>query len=278
MATEQIITFDDLMGLLERNPEYRERLRQQVLDEEFQRLPAQMIALTERVDTLAEQMSALTERVDTLAEQMSVLTERVDILTERVDTLAEQMSALTERVDILTERMDTLTERVEALTEQVRLLTVQMRDVVTRLERHDAQLARLLGDEAERRFQRNAGAYFGELISNLRVIDNNALAIQVDSAIGEGRFRRADRRLLLALDVVARGRDWDTNEEKCLAVEVSVGIGQTDIERAKSRAGLLEQLLGVPAIPVVAGYSIAPQFQDLADGQGVQVTLIEEPG
>ena len=236
MATEQIATFDDLVGLLERNPEYRERLRQQVLDEEFQRLPAQMIALTERVDTLAEQMSALTERVGALA------------------------------------------EKVDALTEQVRLLTFQMRDVVTRLERHDVQLARLLGDEAERRFQRNAGAYFGELISNLRVIDNNALAIQVDSAIGEGRFKRADRRLLLALDVVARGRDWDTNEEKCLAVEVSVGIGQTDIERAKSRAGLLEQLLGVPAVPVVAGYSIASQFQELADGQGVQVTIIEEPG
>ena len=85
MATEQIITFDDLMGLLERNPEYRERLRQQVLDEEFQRLPAQMIALTERVDTLAEQMSALIERVD-------ILTERVDILTERVDTLTKRVT------------------------------------------------------------------------------------------------------------------------------------------------------------------------------------------
>lgn len=47
MATEQIATFDDLIGLLERNPEYRERLRQHILDEEFHRLPAEVRSLSE---------------------------------------------------------------------------------------------------------------------------------------------------------------------------------------------------------------------------------------
>ena len=56
MATEEIITFDDLMGLVERNSEYRERLRQQILDEEFLQLPAQMIALTEQLRLLTVQM------------------------------------------------------------------------------------------------------------------------------------------------------------------------------------------------------------------------------
>ena len=59
---------------------------------------------------------------------------------------------------------------------------------------------------------------------------------------------------------------------------MSVGLGQSDVERAKSRAILLEKLLGIPAIPVVAGYSIAPEFQQLADGQGVPVVITEEPG
>ena len=192
MATEPIASFDDLLGVLQRNPEYRARLRQLILDEEFQQLPAQVRGNTERLDALTEQMRLLTERVD-------------------------------------------------ALTEQVQNLASQMRSVLRRLDRHDRQLVRLIGDEAERRFRQNAGAYFGEILSRILVIDNNDLAVQVDNAIREGRFNRDERRVLLALDLVLRGRDWDTNEEKCLAVEVSAGVGLRDVERSWSRASLVEK-------------------------------------
>ncbi len=209
MATEQIGSFDDLLALLERNPEYRARLRQLILDEEFQQLPAQVRALTEQMQELADQM---------------------------------------------------------------RLVLSQLQDYGARLDYHGRRLDRLVEDEAERRFRQNAGAFFGEIARGIRALDRNELAIQVDDAIEEGRFNRADRRFVLAL----RGRDWDTNEERCLAIEVFAGVGQNDVERAKSRASLLEKLLGVPAIPVVSGYSIASEFQILADGQGVQVVITEE--
>jgi len=228
MATEEIITFDDLMGLLERNPEYRERLRQQILDDEFRRLPAQMIALTERVDTLAEQLEALTERVD-------------------------------------------------ALTEQVRQLAVQMRDVVTRLDHHDVQLARLIGDEAERRVQRNAPGYFGHLLRRIRVIAPAELADTFDDAIDSGGLDEADRVQLMALDVPVRGLDRKTGERTYLAVEVSAGIGRHDIERAAARAGLLEKLTRHPAWAVVTGYSIAPAYRYMAAEQGVTVTMVPPP-
>ena len=221
MATEEIITFDDLMGLLERNPEYRERLRQQILDEEFLQLPAQMIALTERVDMLAGQM--------------------------------------------------------EALTEQVRQLTVQMRDVVTRLDHHDVQLARLIGDEAERRVQRNAPGYFGHLLRRIRVIAPAELADTIDDAIDSGNLDEADRVQLMALDVPVRGLDRRTGERTYLAVEVSAGVGRHDIERAVTRAGILEKLTGRPAWAVVAGYSIAPAYRYLAAEQGVTVAMVPPP-
>ena len=179
-----------------------------------------------------------------------------------------------------TEQINANTEQIRALTEQVKELVHHMKAVVARLDTHDTRLGRLerrtdylMGSDAEWRFRRNAGAYFGDILRRIRVIDNNDLAIQVDDAIVAGAFERADRRFVLALDLALRGRDWDTNEEKCLAVEVSVGLGQSDLERAKSRAILLEKLLGVPAIPAVAGYSIASEFQRLADGQGVQVVI-----
>ena len=305
MATERIETFEDLIGVLDRNPEYQRRLRQRFLDDEFMRLPAQTRALTERVNAHTEQIRALTEQVRANTEQIRASTERIQAITEQVNAnteqiranteqiqanteqiraLTEQVRANTERIQAITEQVNANTEQIRALTEQVRELVHQMKAVVARLDTHDTRLGRLerradylMGSDAEWRFRRNAGAYFGDILRRIRVIDNNDLAIQVDDAIVAGVFERADRRFVLALDLALRGRDWDTNEEKCLAVEVSVGLGQSDVERAKSRAILLEKLLGVPAIPVVAGYSIAPEFQRLADGQGVQVVITEEP-
>ena len=214
MATEQIPTFDDLMALLERNPEYRERLRQHILDEEFRRLPAEVRAQSERFD---------------------------------------------------------------ALTEQVRQLTAQMRDVVIRLDHHDVQLARLIGDEAERRVQRNAPAYFGHLLRRTRVISSAELADMIDDAIEAGGFDEGDRAPLLALDLPVRGIDRRTRERAYLAVEVSAGIGERDIMRAADRARLLESLTGHPAGAVVAGYSIAPAYHYMAAEQGVTVIMVAPP-
>lgn len=214
MATEQIPTFDDLMALLERNPEYRERLRQHILDEEFRRLPTEVRAQSERFD---------------------------------------------------------------ALTEQVRQLTAQMRDVVIRLDHHDVQLARLIGDEAERRVQRNAPAYFGHLLRRTRVISSAELADMIDDAIEAGGFDEGDRAPLLALDLPVRGIDRRTRERAYLAVEVSAGIGERDIMRAADRARRLERLTGHPARAVVAGYSISPAYHYMAAEQGVAVIMVAPP-
>ena len=213
MATEQIDSFDDLLGLLEREPEYRAR-RQMVLDEEFQQLPAAVRAQSERFD---------------------------------------------------------------ALTEQVRQLTAKMLDVVIRLDHHDVQLARLIGDEAERRVQRNAYAYFGNMLRRIRVISPSELADMIDDAIDAGSLDDGERAPLLALDVVVRGLDRRTRERAYLAVEVSAGIGERDIIRAVNRARLLERLTGHSTRPVVSGYSIAPAYHYMAAEQGVAVTMVAPP-
>ena len=228
MATEEIRTFDDLMVLLERNPEYLSRLRQVVLDEEFRQLPAQVRAQSERFDALAEQVRQLTEQVG-------------------------------------------------QLTEQVGQLTAQMRDVVIRLDHHDVQLARLIGDEAERRVQRNAPAYFGRMLRRIRVIPPAELADMIDDAIDTGGLDEGDRAPLLALDLAVRGIDRRTRERAYLAVEVSAGIGKRDVTRAADRARLLERLTGHPTRAVVAGYSIAPAYHYMAAEQGVIVTMVPPP-
>ncbi len=347
MPTETITSFDDLIAVLDRNPQYRSRLRQSILDDEFQRLPEQMAALTERTQTLVEttaslaehmdkltvrmnqltartdqlteRMDQLTKRMDQLAERMDQLTERMDQLTKRMDQLTERMDQLTERMDQLTkrmdqlaarmdqlaermdqlaermdqlaermdqlaermdqlaERMDQLAERMDQLTERMDQLTAQMEELAARMKSQEVRTDWLMGAEAERRFRERAAAYFGHLLRRLRVVDSSALADQIDDAIDAGTFAEADREPLMRLDVVARGRDRATGQTRYLAVEASAGLGEGDVLRAADRAALLSRLTGVPAVPVVAGYSIAPGFRSIADQRNVQVVLTEEP-
>ena len=291
MATESITSFDDLLGLLDRNPQYRSRLRQSILDEEFQRLPEHVTMLTEQTRILGEVTTSLAERMDQLTARVDQLAGRMDQLTARVDQLAERMDQLTARVDQLAERMDQLTARVDQLAERMDQMTEQMRhhsdlfkDIILQLKNVDARLLslerrvdRLTGDEAERRFRARAPSCFGHLLRRIRIVDNSALADRIDDAIESGTFAEADREPLLLLDVVASGRDVQTREERYLAAEVSSGIGETDILRAADRAVLLEKLTGVPVLPVVAGYSIAPRFRSIAAARQVQVVITEEP-
>ncbi len=242
MATEEIITFDDLVALLERNPEYRERLRQQILDEEFQQLPAQVRTLLEAVQAQAVTLESHTRMLE---EHTRLLEGHTRLLQEHTRLLEEHTNSL-QRID-------------------------------RQLERHERHLNRLLGDEAERRFRDNAPGLFGHLLRRIRVIDKSALADQIDDAIDTGLLTEGDRRSLMALDVVVRGLDRNTREECRLAVEVSSGIGERDIMRAADRAALLAKLTGLPTRAVVAGYSISNAYRQMADDNGVSVTITDPP-
>ena len=53
MATP-IQSFQDILDVLEQNPEYREAMRRYILDEEFRRLPADNRELRESIASLAQ--------------------------------------------------------------------------------------------------------------------------------------------------------------------------------------------------------------------------------
>ena len=135
----------------------------------------------------------------------------------------------------------------------------------------------LFDEVVARRFCERAPACFGHLLRRLRVVDSSTLADLIDDAIDAGTFPEADREPLLQLDLVARGQDRATREPRYLAIEVSNGLGEGDILRAADRAAVLAGLTGVPAVPVVAGHSIAPEFRAIADERNVQVVIAEAP-
>ena len=243
--------FHDLLRLLREHPDWRDELRRQVLADEMLNLPKATQTLTEHVDQFAERMVQLTERVDQLAERMVQLTERVDQLTERVDQLAGRMDQLAGRMDQLAGRMDQLAESHLKVSQDVDWLK---------------------GSMLKLRYKNRAPAYFGRILRRTHVLSHDEMNDLTDEAESAARISAEDANDLLQADLVVRGRRRADGQDVFLVVEVSWGIGVSDVTRAVRRARVLGRT-GRTALPVVAGSWVTPDALAPARDMGVwQVT------
>jgi chromosome segregation ATPase len=225
-----------------------------------------MEQLTARVDDLTQQVQQLTVRMDQLTARVDSLTERMEQLTARVDDLTQQVQQLTVRMDQLTARVDSLTERMDQLTARVDQLTVDT-------QRLTGEFGKLKGWQLEERYFRRAPAYFAPILRRIRALSPEELAELLDSLENAGQLSEAEVRDIQNADVVVRGRDRETGEERYLLVEVSVGVGLEDVERAARRANLLARALNVPVLPVVAGEYFRAEAMRAANELGVWKVL-----
>ncbi|HVC31622.1 MAG TPA: hypothetical protein VND24_10580 [Steroidobacteraceae bacterium] len=190
-----------------------------------------------------------------------LLTEELLELPALVRQLAEHLAALDARLETLAARMDALAARMDALAARMDALAAQMSALAGRI-------GSVEGEALELRFARRAPAYFSRLARRLKVIEPSDLADLLDNAVDEGRLTEAERQKVLAADVVVSGRRREDQVDIYLLVEVSAGIGHSDVERAADRAAILLKL-GRPVTPLVAGYWINPEAEAQAAALGV---------
>ena len=148
MATS-IDTMEDLISVLDANPEWAAALRSRLLSKELVELPEQFAQLSATVAQLAEKFVQQSDRIDRLYEIVARLTERVDQLTVRLDQLTERVDQLTVRLEQLTVRVDQLTVRLEQLTERVDQLTVRLEQLTERVNQLAETVAQILVAVAE---------------------------------------------------------------------------------------------------------------------------------
>lgn len=201
-----------------------------------------------------------------------VLTDDILELPQIVRELAEtqrrteaNLGQLAGRMGQLTERMDQLTERVDSLVQNVsRLADVQ--------HQMGIDLGRLKGSDLERRYRERAPAYFHRLIRRPHALSADELVTLIEDARLQGHLSEDEADALFQADVIVRGRHQVEGTDLYLVVEVSWGIGLSDVQRAAERARLLARL-GTPALPVVAGTWVTPEAQEAAEALQVwQVT------
>jgi hypothetical protein len=207
----------------------------------------------------------LTEGQQRLTEQVQWLTEGQQRLTEQVQRLAEGQQRLTEGQQRLTEQVQWLTEGQQRLTEQVQWLTEGQQQLTDRV-------GGLKGQVLERTYADRAGAYFGRLLRQVRVVEVHTLEDRLEAALTTEEF---DDVLLLDLLVQGRVRRLAEGPEVWLAAEVSAVVDQGDVERAVRRAGYLRKA-GYRVVPVVAGEGATSGAQEAVRAQGV--TLVQDGG
>lgn len=247
------ITIDDLpelLRLLREHPEWRDALRATLLTEELLQLPA----LTERrFAELASALERLTERQERteaalaeLAVRQAETEARLATLTQRVEELAARQAETEATVARLAERMDHLTEQVSLLAERVGHL--------------DTDVAELKQFHLEASYRERAPAIFGSpQFRRVRALSRTNIDDLLGPALEEGRITWDEFKSIMQADLVVRGRTPEA-DQLYLVVEVSWGVGTTDVAWAIERAHLLRKA-GFPARPAVAGRWLSPDAQ-----------------
>lgn len=144
--------FQDLLRLLETQPEWRSELRRLLLSEEFLRLPQQIAELTSVVRELAETQRRAEERLSRVEERVGRLEEAVVALAEAQRRAEERLGQVEERVGRLEEAMAALAETQQRMEEGFLRLEAAvgiLADGLRRTRQQGGSLAELVGARAE---------------------------------------------------------------------------------------------------------------------------------
>lgn len=242
MATE----LDRLLELLRDDPERRAALRRELLADQPD-LHAELAGLAAAQREAAEGLATLTRRVGEFAEAQRQTAEGLATLAGRVDELAEALTALARRFDALVTEVHTLTEQISTLTTHVDWLR---------------------GDGLERKYREKGHVLLGRIATRLRTVPPDAIEELLDDAVQAGQLTEDEADDARLVDAVYRGRI--DGEAVYLVMEVSWGLGDDDVHRARKRADLFAKT-GIPAVAVAAGRRADPDVLAVASGLDVWV-------
>ena len=262
-----------------------------------------MEATNRRLDALEAgqvELQARQTRLETaLAEFMEATNRRLDALEAgqtRLETaLAEFMEATNRRLDALEAgqvelqagqaRLEAGQARHDADIAEIKAGNAELRTAIGHLEqrvnRLEGTVGWLVGAELERSVHANiisiASRQLG--LNRARILQSKIVArgpdLQdiIDDAEEQGVITADQGRHLELSDIIISGRRKSDRQHCYVVAEVSAGIRDSDITRARDRAQTLAAAQQLPVIPMVVGASIAHQQRSLADNAGVSVVI-----
>jgi hypothetical protein len=277
-AAFTVESFHDLIRLLEEQPEWRAELRRLVLTESLLALPDLVRELVEAQRRSEERLAAVEHRTGAVEDRMAAMEQRTAAVEDRMAALEQRMLEVAEAQRRTDEQLAELAkaqrrtdEQLAALTEAQRQTQESLDALIRRSDRIESRLDEMRGDFLELRYRNHFGAYFGRILRRVRLVSPDEMDDVLEDGQASGALDEdaaADVRLA---DLIVRGRRKKDDQQTYLVVEVSVGVGHSDIERAARRAALLNRVR--PAVPVIAGQWISPDAGERARQAGVWQVL-----
>lgn len=263
--------FHDLVELLQQQPDWRAELRRLVLSEELLTLPQLVRQLADSQQRVEQRLGRLEQAVAELVEAQRRTEQRVDRLEQAVADLADAQRRTEQRVAELHEAQTRTEQRVAELYEA-------QTQTERRLGRIEIDHGNFKGILLEERHRRRPFVFFRWMIRKAEVLQERELEELLAASVAGGTLSQEQADDVMLADVVVQGRLNTDRSEVYLVVEVSWGVGTSDVERAVRRAELLAQV-GVATMPVVSGNGITPEAVDrcremqvwqLIDGRAIE--------
>ncbi len=179
--------------------------------------------------------------------------------------------------------------RLESDVTELKTGQARLESDVTELKTGQAQMAasqarmegnmnRLIGSDYERKAARRASRlakrYLG--MEDMRVIyaitmpDSNQFPAILNNAVRAGRMDASEADELEEVDIVMRG------PSEYAVAEVSITVDESDVQRARERAGLLSKAVTEPVRAIVVGVHTLDSASQLAATNHVAVMILPE--
>jgi len=255
-----VADFHDLVRLLEEKPEWRADLRRFVLTDELLAVPEHIARL--RQDT-EQRFQALSSEVTALATAQQRTEARLSELAVAQQQTEARLSELAVAQQQTEARISTLASAQERTEAQLATLTGQVSELTQAMQTLTGRVGSLHGESLEQRYRTRGPAYFSRLLRGTHVLSSDELVSLVERAEEQGTLSDAEAQEIYDANLVVHGRRRPDGAPVYLVVEVSVGVGTHDVERAVRRATLLTRT-GVTALPVVAGNWVTPEATEAA--------------
>ena len=266
MAT--INTIQDLLHLLDENPEWVDALRARLLTPEILDLPEQLARLTAEVRELGAKVDRFVEATNQRLEALEAGQARHEERLDRLEAGQARLEAGQDRLEAGQAKLEAGQAKLEA--GQAKLEAGQAK-LEAGQARHESELKELRRDIAVIRGGHARTAAIGKVagiarsmgLRLARTLTEDDLWDMTDSADTSGipsnlldSFRNAD----LTMEAT------ETKEGVCyITAEVSFTVHERDVSRAVRNSRLLTRFTGRPAFAAVVGERVHSDVQDIID-------------
>jgi hypothetical protein len=265
--------FEDMLRILERNPEWQERMRRAILSRELLELPERLLALVQQlIESDARNSAQIAELTRTVQRHDEAIASLIQTVQRHDELIAELIQTVQRHDALIAELIQTVQrhdERIAELVQVVRELAEAQRRTEARLERLENRLEGEIGRQSGERYERevvaSAPVFFyggqGGGLGNLMVQDQLRQWLQPLFEQGVEISHLANP---FRADII-----W-WKGDRVMVVEVGIKVSRDDVNRAAARAELLRRA-GVNATPAVIGEEWGlPDVQALAQQEGVE--------